>query len=238
MDSKTETKRIIYEDIYALVLNKSISSISIDSINYTYKDIPKDGYLGNVIIAKKYISLLQHFNLKDLKEFLAVKDYNIMLITKKNKFIGIHVTHHSAYNFIKRFIYTYLLDTNAFEFSSDSNKKFLIYFNEFCNLYKSGNKLLGDNKIIIECMEALLFNSVFFDYNSTGRLRDKLAFKERDQIRKDTIRYISHPFLFVVADEVLKTVELYSSCYDFRFVNGFIKDESGYDKWFKTKIGD
>lgn len=226
-------KQTIYEDIYKLVKDGRIKSITVDNSVFDYSNIPEDGWKYNVYISKKYIPMLKQYNISDLNQFLNSSTYNVQLINNDDKFIAFYTTFHAKKQFIKRFIYLYLMTDRPFEFNQTMNNILEKYFNKFISIVKYNNLISTDTEVD-SCIEDIVLNSVVFKPEKTGRLRDKIAFTRRHNDLSGS-KYFAHPFLFIVNEEHLVTVELYSSSFDFRKINKFTGDDRAFYKFLEGK---
>lgn len=163
--------------------------------------------------------LCEKFDISFVGKFLNEK-YDITVINDKGKFIGIQVTNHSILQLIKRVILIYL-EESRFEFNNEIHSVIANNFNNYIDIMISTNWKEEDllKPQVKELIEVLLKHSKYFDVSTATRKRDLLAFSKRDSTHNKCSRYFSHPFLFIVEDNVLKTVELYSDSFDCRHLN-------------------
>lgn len=247
------TNRInIVNDIIELVQKGKIKSINCNNeiIDITNIRTKKDLLLeGDVKVSNKFIPLL-NYDFKYLKEFLThTNNYN--LITNKGKYLTFNITYHAVEQICKRLLYIYVINTK-FQFSLklttwfennldklvDKIKNFkedkeIDYFtSEVCNIESEFDSFT------YELLDLLLYDSSLLITENSIRMRDRLSFKRRDKERGKCDRYLLHPFLFVIQDGVLKTVELYSPSIDCRHLNKFTSDYKKYNKWLYETFKD
>ena len=178
--------------------------------NYSIADLEELVNSNELYIAKKYIPLLVQNGIDlDLAVLFLDKVGTVYLI-RNNKFIEFNVTHHSTEQLIKRMIYIYINSNEYFEINKSLHKIYLEHFNYLVQVFLSNDyKDIGNDVVLHDIIKALLKDSDYHDSESASKLRDKKAFRYRDRKYKNTNRYYSFPFLFIIEDSLLKTVELY-----------------------------
>ena len=229
-------KRLV-EFLISLVKRGEISSISVNDkiIDITnYNTIPIIELIQSKIrVSKKYIHKLvtDEFTLDKVVESFLEEPPHCYLLTENNKFRSFNVTHHSAKALLYRFIYVYLIDDLKFELG----KLELIYskyLNTMCDILENEDlDKLGNNKVIHSLIKELMVKSSLHTIKNSGRIRDIKAFNRRNNQYDNSNRYFVHPYLFIIEDDILKTVELYSSSFDFRHYNKETKEKD-----FKNKL--
>ncbi len=229
--NKLKLTKITHIKIFKdLILNIDIKSCYIDdklidykSINdYTLEELNTFLLDDKIKLSKKYIPLLYNKKINlDLCVKFTDKVQNVYLVNK-NKFIDFNITHHSAEQLVKRMIYIYL-HSEKIDLSKHTLNVYNKYLDDLIEMLLNEDideTKLGNNDIIKEIVLQLLKDSEYQDVSSITRTRDRLAFTRRDRIHKNTNRYISYPFLFIMQDQVLKTVELYGKKqFDARYYN-------------------
>lgn len=207
--------------------NLIVDITNINKIKYKEDDIIK--------ISNKYIHLFKDYSFEELKPFLNHSN-NFNLITHKEKYITFNLSNHACEQLLKRMIYIYVKG-NKFEWSVRMQNIYNTYLDIIVNILK--NKEIEfdliNNRYVIEIIESLLNGSEVFTLDKSGRHRDKKSFIRRDNLNGKAVRYFNHPFMFIVQDDYLKTVELYSSSEDCRHLN---KETTGKEfySWFNKKF--
>ena len=237
---KLTNKKLIDELIIGLKLF-NIESINVDGDVVNYKNInniPIDELIkANITISNKYVNYLvkRGIKLDNIIPLLDNKNPHCSLLTSSGKYLSFDVTHHSAEALIKRFVYVYLIELK-FELGKKLELIYDKYFNDICDILESKCKDIGNNPIIHNLIKDILKSSSIHKIENTGRIRDEIAFTNRDNTHKKCNRYFNHPFLFIMEGNILQTVELYSSSQDFRGLNKFTK-ESNFKKILLSKLG-
>lgn len=234
-----EIKQIIFNKIYDYVKNGKIKSITINNKIYDLLNIKE--YIYNkddkIQVSNKYIHLLKEFSFIELKSFLNHSN-NFNMITYKDRYITFKLSNHACEQLLKRMIYIYVKG-NKFEWSVRMQELYNKYFDIILEILKNylnnQDTDLVNNKDINDILSLILNGSEVFTVDKTGRFRDKKSFIRRDNKKGKALRYFNHPFMFVIHDDYLKTVELYSSSEDCRHLN---KDTSGKEfyNWFNKKF--
>lgn len=195
----------------------------------------------DIKISKKYVPLLKEFSIEEIRPFL-LQEHNFNLITN-NKFITFNISAHSAEQFLKRMLFIYI-ESEKFEFSIKMQKVYANYIDKIIDLLKQIHskqisiETLVKEPVVHELLKIMLSNAESIDTSNLGRRRDKRALNYRNQRYKKfgtTIRYFNHPFMFVVQEDILKTVELYSSSEDCRHLNKITSTNEFY-KWFQERF--
>lgn len=230
-------RELIIEKIKELTKQIKIKSVNVNDKVLDFRNIDKIHSSDVISISNKYIPLLSEFDMNELKDFFT-HDNNFSVITNSGKYVTFNLTHHAVEQFIKRFIYIYLTN-DKFEFSTEMNIIYSEYFDYILNVLHTLNEdvYLNEDEKLINLIKLVINNSEFFDYEkSTGRWRDKLAFIRRETEMINTIRYFNHPFMFIIQDNICKTVELYSSSQDCRHLNKFTGDTKRFTSWLRKKF--
>ena len=190
----------------------------------------------DIKVSNKYIPLLaKQYELEDLKPFTTQN--NNFHVIKGDKFITFEVSHHSALQFLKRFVYIYLYTQTKFALSAGMEKLFANNIDEAITmLIDETFHDIGSNQFIHYLIAEFIKGSKNFDVENVGRRRDTLAFNHRNEQYDKTTRYFNHPFLFVIDNNTLKTVELYSASLDCRDLNKFTCGKQ-FKYWLINKIG-
>lgn len=205
----------LIKEILRLTKNTKIKSFQYQNVIYDFRNLEEPMfYLEDKIkISNKYIPLIcEDFDLEFVLKNINITEKDICIITNENKFININVTIHANRRFLKRFIYAYLDEQNNFDFSISMKAIFHNHFNNLLDIYI--NNSLSDIKkdsIIINVIKELLKDSKPFNpLTQSIRHKDMWNFKMRLKEHKNTQMYLNHPFLFIVEDANIITVELYS----------------------------
>jgi len=218
-------KDSLKQTIIMKVLSIDIKSISIYKDNkntvHDYRTINKINFdLDDISISSKYVvQLVQSgFNIDDVVLLLKEKP-EFYFITKQNKFFSCTLSNHAVIQFLKRFSYIYIIN-DKFEFGKHYEEIYKDYFNKVNDILINKDwKDVKSNPVVLDLLYVVMKDIEYHNITSTGRPRDLRAFKERETQHKSTNRYFSHPFLFIVEDNVMRTVELYSSSLDCRHIN-------------------
>lgn len=232
-----QTRELILQRIIELTKSLKIKSINVNGKIVDFRNVHTISTKDKIQVANKYINLLSEFNMLYLKEFFSHEN-NFNIITANNKYVTFNLTHHAVEQFIKRFIYIYL-NNDKFEFSTFMKTIYNNYLDYTIDTILNLNEdtYLNEDDTLIELIKLIIGKSEVFNHEkSTGRWRDKLAFSRRENEMTNTIRYFNHPFMFVVQDNICKTVELYSSSQDCRHLNKFSSDTKQFTIWLKKKM--
>lgn len=223
------------------VQDLSISSVSIDgdvvdfrSIkNYSIKSLSE----ANIVISNKYVNVLVKKGacIEDVVKLLH-KTPHCYVLTNKGKFLSFDVTHHSALSLINRFLYVYIMEDIKFEKGVDLESIYEEYFNDMVDVITGDISDIGNNSRVHDLIRDIMKSSFNHKLENVGRVRDSLAFLKRNKKHQNCNRYFSHPFLFIIQDNILQTVELYSSCQDFRHLNKLTKKKS-FNRLILDKLG-
>lgn len=209
----------IINKIIELTEYGKIKSFQSNGKLYDILNIKSFNKTDNIALSNKYIHLLKEFNMDDLKEvFTHNNDFN--LVTSTDKYITFKLTHHACEQLLKRMIYIYV-ESIKFEWSVRMKTIFNDSFDNIIDLLKNNTQDLNTNPFVINLIKSLLNNSEVFTLDKSGRHRDVKSFIRRDKENGKTLRYFNHPFLFIIHEDFLKTVELYSSSEDCRHLNKF-----------------
>lgn len=230
------TEKVVNK-IISLVNKCKIKSFTKNNIIYDITNIKNFEYQEDDIIkvSNKYIHLLKEFYFEELAPFLNHNN-NFNLITYKDKYITFNLSNHACEQILKRMIYIYVKG-NKFEWSVRMQKIYNSYFDIIVEILKNKNTDfdLVNNKYVLDIIKAILKGSKVFTLEKSGRHRDKKSFIRRDKNQGKALRYFNHPFMFIVQDDYLKTVELYSSSEDCRHLNKETSDNNFYN-WFNKKF--
>lgn len=230
-------KDVIIEDIVTLTKQIKIKSFSFNDIVIDFQNIheyedklyDKDSVIK---VSNKYIPLLK-YKFNDLKEFMT-SDHNFHMINNKEKHLSFNITNHASIQLLRRMLYIYI-KSDKFEWSSTMKTFFIEHLDDIIALLKESKNIkdFSTNEFLSSTIELLLYNATVFNPDNVGRDRDRLAFARRDKKNQGTIRYFNHPFMFIVQEGILKTVELYSSSEDCRHFNKETSDDRTFNRWFK-----
>lgn len=227
----------ILEKISKLTKECKIKSFIKNDLVVDFTNINKIEFKEDDIIkiSNKYIYLLKEFSFEDLKPFLNHSN-NFNFITYKNKYITFNLSNHACEQLLKRMIYIYVKG-NKFEWSVRMQNIYNNYLDIIVNILKNKETYfdLINNEHVIKIVKALLNGSEVFTLEKSGRYRDKKSFIRRDNLNGKAVRYFNHPFMFIVQDDYLKTVELYSSSEDCRHLNKVTSGKEFYS-WFNKKF--
>ena len=211
-----------------LVDYKTIDDYTLNELDKLYED-------NKIQVARKYLNEL---NKQDIDMDIIVKFNNtignIYFINQDGKFIDIKVSSHAVEQLFKRMLYIYIVQ-DKFEFNYDTNYIYKNHINDMIDLCReslTSETDLSNNVLAHKIIKKLLNRASIFIPANAKRYRDKQSFIRRDKQQGDTVRYLVHPFLFVVQDNILKTVELYSNNIDTRHLNKFTNTDE-YKEWFK-----
>lgn len=234
---KQVCRKTFIEEIIKCTKDLRIKSFHADNEVQDFQNIQKaDYYLDKKIqISNKYIPILcETFELDFVLNNVVNKNKDFQLITNDLKFLSLNITYHAIKRFIKRYLYIYLNEQNNFEFSIEMQKIMNKNFDYILSLYLDTNlSEINKDVTIIKMVGSILKNvKVFNPDKNSGRYRDIWNFKMRINENKNTQMYFVHPFLFIVEDSAIKTIELYSSSYSMRNANKI----TGTDRQFKSYL--
>ena len=219
--------------IKSININNDIVDITNIS-NYTIQDL----ITSRIIVSNRYVEYLVNNGIV-LSKVLTVLDNtnpHCYVLTNKGKYLSFNVTHHSAVALVKRFIYIYLISDLKFELGKKIEFIYETYFNDMCDILELNERNIGNNPIIHNLIKDILLYTNIHKLENTGRIRDEVAFTNRNNSHNSCNRYFTHPFLFIIENNILQTVELYSSSQDFRGLNKFTK-EYNFRKIILKKLG-
>lgn len=202
---------------FKIVLNEKETTIDYSNIKTFIKEIKDTN--NKIIISKKYFKLFDNKEQLLLIENCLSDDFKYKIFTNNEKLILLNsISVHSMEQYIKRSLLFYKKYGSEKDLSSRE-------FIELKKIYNDSNKLskkdvLLDNKIYLEnlILNKLKSTKVLHETNM-GRERDKKEFAKRDNKYKESLRLLNHPFLFIINDRNLVTIELFSSSFNVRFLN-------------------
>ena len=240
-DIKVQKIEIIKE-IVKLTKNAKIKSFQADGVVYNFQNIQDYKFYEDkqIKISNKYIPLLcVDFELDYVLFSLELPRKDINIITNDLKFLSLDVTIHALRRFIKRFIYIYLDEQSKFEFNKSIKAIFLKHFNEILKLYlETPLYEIKEDYHTIEVMKDILkMCKPFNPLVNSGRHRDIWNFKVRMHEHKNTQMYFMHPFLFIVENGNIITVELYSAVMPMNRANKLTSVDNNFRKYLHKRLG-
>jgi hypothetical protein len=232
----------VIKEILYLSKELKIKSFHADDKVYDFRTNKEPEFFINkkVWVANKYIHLLcETFTLDFILEHLEMQKKDINVISNDLKFISLDCTIHAMRRFLKRFIYIYLDEQNNFEFSSKLKSLLNDNFDYVLHLYMNNSlsNIKKDYYIIEIIKEILILSKTFNPDKNTGRLKDQWNFKLRNQEHSNTQMYFTHPFLFIVEDGHIKTIELYSPSLSLSEANKMTSIEKMFRNFLNKKMG-
>ena len=136
--------------------------------------------------------------------------------------------------FIKRYLYLIYSDNYGFTLSYKLKQISLKHKEKLLDIYI--NKTWEEEKTYIqEIMTTVMKDISVLSLKNLKRKRDIYEYNRRNEEYPDAVRYLAHPFLFVVESGVIKTTELYSGMYDFRHINSRTTTNNIFNKWLIKK---
>lgn len=194
---------------------------------------------SKILLSNKFIPLIcENFDLEEVLSVLSIEKKDIAIITHDNRFMNINVTFHSTQQLIKRFIYIYINNQNKFEFGLQMNELYSKYFSYCINLVLN-NKIddIKKDEVILELITRILKMTKPFSKSNLGRHKDVWNFELRERIHESALKYFCHPFLFIIEDGFIKTIELYSSSVSMHRANKFTSDNFKFKEYIHKTVG-
>ena len=243
MEEDLIIKREILLELVSLVKAGTVKSFQVDSTVYDFQNIKKFNIEENmskvITLSNKYIpELSRNFDLNQILIITGKQVKDINILNSEGKFISLNVTFHSMQQLLKRFIYIYTINQDKFEFGYVMNSLYKKYFDYCMNLVITTdiNEVKKDETLISLTTELLRLSKTFTKKNS-GRHRDHWNFDLRQQIHDNTVMHFIHPFLFIIEDGFIKTIELYSSSIDTHGMNKFTSNSKKYREHVLKSLG-
>ena len=238
------SKLEIIKEVINLTYSGKIKSFHIDETLVDLRGVkslvPEELLDKKLMISNKYIPLLcENFEIQTVVQHLCNDAKDVTVLTSEGKFLNLSVTNHSNQQLLKRFIYIYLVNADKFEFGIRMNEIFTKYF-DYCITLILNNEIKSikkDDTQLINLTKELLRMSRAFTSKNTGRHKDQWNLNVRESIHDVTTRYFVHPFLFIVEDGHLKTVELYSSSVDMYNYNKFTNLNNKFVEFVNKRLG-
>lgn len=232
----------ILKELIKLTKDSKIKSFHADNIVYDFQNLEDVDFYKNkqIQISNKFIPILcKTFELEFIIENLELEVNELTLITNDLKYISIDCTAHAFRRFIKRFIYIYLDEQNKVEFNVELKKILNNNFNYVLNLYlsKSLYKINTDYNIIEVLKKLLKMSRPFNPEKHTGSHKDQWNFRLRKSEHRNTQMYITHPFLFIVEDSKIRTIELYSPSLSYSKANKMTSIDKMFRRYLNKKLG-
>jgi len=196
------------EIIIDFLYKKNIDTNNISKIKVSTKVIKN---LNRLNIDKKE-ELINFLELNSLYNSKTKKETEFFIKNKNKRNLYFDLKKHSKIQFVKRFI---LFANLYYEDLSYSQKK------EATEIIKSYEDLenIENNKKLDELIINYIEKSKTLNKNSLYRKKDIKHYNKRNNEYDNTIRVFTHPFIFIFSDNVLKTVELYSSSFKVDILN-------------------
>lgn len=233
----------IIKELLFQTRNGSIKSFHADDKVYDITNTrtlqPEDLINCKLLLSNKFIPLMcDNFDLKEVTSVLCPEQRDIQLITEDLRFMNLNVTFHAVHQLLKRFVYIYMNNQNKFEFGIQMNQLYTKYFDYCINLILTNDlDLIKKDETVIKLISLLLRLSKPFSKSNAGRHKDVWNFELRERIHENDQKYFIHPFLFIVEDGFIKTVELYSSSLSMHNANKFTSDNKRFIGYLHKVFG-
>lgn len=209
-------KENIIKKIILLVKELKIKSLWFEKNNekilIDYKNVSQYDLLqGKISLSKKNLKFFNKEEMNFIIDNFINEEGKYKIILRNGNVIFIdYLTQHSREQFIKRYRLCFL------KYKENIKSLNLETFQEIDKIYqkiKKNNKLLfSERKYIDNLILKFLNKSKTLTDKKVGRIRDKKELNKRDTRYKGlTLRLHSYPFLFIISEKKLKTIELYSS---------------------------
>ena len=167
----------LIDSIITKVKSLEIKSIHINGKLVDYSNIKDYNIvLEDIKMSSKYIPLLveEGYPLDTLVDMLDTK-FQINVYTNHKKLISLNITHHSAIQLLKRFVYIYITNIK-FEFGNTLEKIYKEHFNTACDIlinedkiHKIGEDLSSEGCEIIDAKDKIV-SPGFIDMHNHGDL--------------------------------------------------------------------
>ena len=183
-------------------------------------------------ISKKYLDLFVASGLVDVvhREFTeAPRD--ILVLTSKGKLKDYNISNHALRQFLRRYFICNLDDKMKVHLSAQIKTSFEMIRNEIADiLFKQDYA----DASVMDLFVTFLRSATTQQTISSARDQRELA--RRSKRYENSVYLFSHPFMFVVVDGTITTVELSSQSFDCRNSNKIASSDERWRKFFEEAI--
>lgn len=233
-----EIDSFVRKRIIELIYENKIKSVHVEGILVNKSNI--DEYRLKLLykpiqLSKKYLELFIKTNAVDYVYRTFIKDpKQYVVIIGDSKIIDFDLSPHAKKQFVRRLLYVTTDEFVSFVLNHSVMEAFEENKDIWLNILKRN---IYDELIIAETMIDIIKTSSVLQPKSINRPRDKREIAKRQEKHDGiTNRFVSHPFLFIIHDNVLRTVELYSATADVRTANAVTSQNRRWFAWFNSNF--
>jgi len=215
------------ELIYKLHKSRKIGVVNIDGINYE-KATLEQIQAGEVKISKKYLDLFVESGLVYAIHTNFVESPRThLIITDKGKIKDFNISIHAMRQFLRRYYICNNDEKMKIHLSSVIKNGFDLMKNDITDIIFKNDYMNPD---AIDLFISFLKNATTNQTISSAR--DQRELKRRSNRYENSTYMFSHPFMFVVVDGTIATVELSSQSFDCRNSNKIASTELRWNEYF------
>lgn len=210
-----------------------IGSVKLDGVEYSHATKEQMMSAKTLTISKKYLDLFVASSLVDVVHQNFVEHArSILVVNSKGKIKDYNITVHAKRQFLRRYYICNLDELMRIHLSENIKKSFELVQDELADiLFKQDY----ENPLVLELMVSFLKSATTRATISSARDQRELA--RRGSRYKNSTYSFCHPFMFVISDGTITTVELSSQSLDCRNSNKIATSNDRWESFFQSTIG-
>jgi len=210
-----------------------ITSVKLDGVEHSRATEDEIMNAKTLTISKKHLDLFVDSSLVDVVHQNFVEHArDILVVNSKGKIKDYSISTHAKRQFMRRYYIVNLDSLMSVHLSENIKKSFEMLQGEIADiLFKQD----WDNPLIVDLIVSFLKTATTRQTISSARDQRELA-RRGNRYANSTYSF-SHPFMFVIVDGTIATIELSSQSLDCRNSNKIATSNDRWEKFFQLSVG-